>query len=178
MNKRFWKALPIVLFLVLSLFLWRGLSLNPHELPSVQLGKPLPAFLLPQLNQPSVLMHSNELRGQVFLLNVWASWCAACIEEQVFLMQLARKGVLIYGLNYKDDATNARLWLKQWGNPYTQIMSDVSGKTAIDLGVYGAPETFLIDKKGIIRYRHAGIIDEALWQKEIAPLMQKLEQQV
>lgn len=178
MNKRFWKALPIVLFLVLSLFLWRGLSLNPHELPSVQLGKPLPVFLLPQLNQPSVLMHSNELRGQVFLLNVWASWCAACIEEQVFLMQLARKGVLIYGLNYKDDATNARLWLKQWGNPYTQIMSDVSGKTAIDLGVYGAPETFLIDKKGIIRYRHAGIIDEALWQKEIAPLMQKLEQQV
>lgn len=178
MNKRFWKALPIVLFLVLSLFLWRGLSLNPHELPSVQLGKPLPAFLLPQLNQPSVLMHSNELRGQVFLLNVWASWCAACIEEQVFLMQLARKGVLIYGLNYKDDATNARLWLKQWGNPYTQIMSDVSGKTAIDLGVYGAPETFLIDKKGIIRYRHAGIIDEALWQKEIAPLMQKLERQV
>lgn len=171
-----WKVIPIALFLLLSIFLWRGLSLNPHELPSVQLGKSLPQFNLPQLNNPDSFVSSSQLREQVVLLNVWASWCAACIEEQVFMLQLAREGVPIYGLNYKDESLDATRWLEQWGNPYKLIFQDRDGKVAIDLGVYGAPETFVIDKNGIIRYRHAGIMTQEVWVKEVSPLMKHLEQ--
>ncbi len=171
-----WKVIPITLFLLLSIFLWRGLSLNPHELPSVQLGKPLPQFNLPQLNNPDSFFSSSQLRDQVVLLNVWASWCAACVEEQVFMLQLAREGIPIYGLNYKDKSLDALRWLEQWGNPYKLIFQDQDGKAAIDLGVYGAPETFVIDKKGIIRYRHAGIVTQELWLKEVSPLIKHLEQ--
>lgn len=176
MNKIGWKVIPIILFLLLSIFLWRGLSLNPHELPSVQLGKSLPEFSLPQLQNPDASFSSTQLRNQVVLLNVWASWCAACVEEQVFMLQLAREGIPIYGLNYKDKADDALHWLAQWGNPYKAIMQDREGKVAIDLGVYGAPETFVIDKKGIIRYRHAGVVTQEIWLKEIAPMIKQLEQ--
>ncbi len=172
-----WKVIPIVLFLLLSIFLWRGLSLDPRHLPSVQLGKSLPVFTLPQLQEPNSTFSSTQLRNQVVLLNVWASWCAACIDEQVFMMQLAREGVPIYGLNYKDKAEDAVQWLAQWGNPYKLVVQDSEGKTAIDLGVYGAPETFVIDKKGIIRYRHVGIMNQEAWSKDILPLMKKLEQE-
>ena len=171
-----WKVIPIVLFILLSVFLWRGLSLNPHDLPSVQLGKSIPQFSLPQLQNPDVTFSSNQLRDQVVLLNVWASWCAACVEEQVFMLQLARDGVPIYGLNYKDNSVNALQWLAQWGNPYKLVVQDRDGKVAIDFGVYGAPETFIIDKKGVIRYRHAGVITQEIWLKEIFPLMKQLEQ--
>jgi cytochrome c biogenesis protein CcmG/thiol:disulfide interchange protein DsbE len=176
MRKTGWKIIPIVLFLLLSIFLWRGLSLNPHELPSVQLGKALPDFSLSQLQNPNSSFSSSELRGAVVLLNVWASWCAACIDEQVFMLQLAREGVPIYGLNYKDTPEHAQQWLAQWGNPYKLVMVDREGKTAIDLGVYGAPETFIIDKTGIIRYRHAGVMTQEIWLKEVSPLMKQLEQ--
>lgn len=176
MKKLGWKVIPIILFLLLSAFFWRGLSLNPHELPSVQLGKSLPDFTLPQLQHPDSLFSSHELRNQVALLNVWASWCSACIDEQVFMLQLAREGIPIYGLNYKDKAADALRWLSQWGNPYKLVVQDHEGKVAIDLGVYGAPETFVIDKKGIIRYRHAGVMTHALWLKKILPLMKQLEQ--
>ena len=172
-----WKIIPIVLFLLLSIFLWRGLSLDPRHLPSAQLGKPLPLFALPQLQEPHSTFSSTQLRNQVVLLNVWASWCAACVDEQVFMMQLAREGVPIYGLNYKDKAEDALQWLAQWGNPYKMIVQDREGKTAIDLGVYGAPETFVIDKKGIIRFRHVGIMNQESWSKDVLPLMKKLEQE-
>jgi len=175
MKRTGWRVIPMILFLLLSIFLWRGLSLNPHELPSVQLGKPLASFKLPQLYHPDSFFSSSKLRHQVVLLNVWASWCEACVEEQVFLLQLAREGVPIYGLNYKDKASDALHWLDQWGNPYKLVIQDLEGKVAIDLGVYGAPETFVIDKKGIIRYRHAGVLNQELWSKEIAPLLQQLE---
>lgn len=171
-----WKLIPVTLFLLLSFFLWRGLSLDPHKLPSVQLGKSLPVFTVPQLQNPEAAFSSSTLRQQVVLLNVWASWCEACVEEQVFMMQLAREGVPIYGLNYKDRAADALQWLAQWGNPYKLIGQDTEGKVAIDLGVYGAPETFVIDKQGIIRYRHVGIMTQDIWIKEIAPLMKQLEQ--
>jgi cytochrome c biogenesis protein CcmG, thiol:disulfide interchange protein DsbE len=177
MKKIGWKALPILLFLVITFFLWRGLSLDPHYLPSVQLGKQVPSFTLPELENPSISFSSQQLRGRVTLLNVWASWCASCVEEQVFLMQLARQGVPIVGLNYKDDTNHAIQWLKQWGNPYKNNANDAQGRVAIDLGVYGAPETFIIDKKGIIRYRHAGIMTQELWEKEMLPVMHELEQQ-
>lgn len=171
-----WRVIPVVLFLLLSVFLWRGLSLDPHNLPSAQLGKKLPTFTVPQLQNPKSSFRSSQLRNQVALLNVWASWCAACVEEQVFMLQLAREGVPIYGLNYKDKSPEALQWLVQWGNPYKLIAQDIDGRVAIDLGVYGAPETFVIDKKGIIRYRHVGIMDKEVWLKEIQPLMRKLEQ--
>lgn len=176
MKKIGWRIIPVVIFLILSVFLWRGLSLDPHHLPSVQVGKALPDFTLPQLQNPQAVFSSTALRGQVILLNVWASWCEACVEEQVFMMQLAREGIPLYGLNYKDHATDALQWLAQWGNPYKLIAQDINGRAAIDLGVYGAPETFVIDKQGIIRYRHVGIMTQEAWQKDILPLMKKLEQ--
>lgn len=172
-----WKLVPIGLFVLLSYFLWRGLSLDPHELPSVQIGKVLPQFHVQQLQNPDQSFGTEDLYKKVSLLNVWASWCQACSEEQVFMLQLARKGVPIYGLNYKDMPANALQWLNQWGNPYTLIGQDRDGKIAIDLGVYGAPETFVIDKKGTIRYRHVGVMDQRIWQDKIAPLMVTLEQE-
>lgn len=177
MKNKVWKVVPLAIFMMLSFFLWRGLSLDPHHVPSAQLGKLLPEFTLPLLQNPELVFKSAQLRHKVVLLNVWASWCQACVEEQVFLLQLARKGVPIYGLNYKDDPQDARLWLAQWGNPYQQIAKDVEGKAAIDLGVYGAPETFVIDKQGMIRYRHVGVLDEKVWSQVVQPLMKQLEQQ-
>jgi cytochrome c biogenesis protein CcmG/thiol:disulfide interchange protein DsbE len=171
-----WRLLPVLLFFIISVLLWRGLALDPHQLPSVQLGNALPLFKLPDLHHPDLVVDSTKFRDRVRLLNVWASWCAACIEEQVFLMQLARQGIAIEGLNYKDDPAQALLWLKKWGDPYQHIASDVAGNVAIDLGVYGAPETFIIDKHGVIRYRHAGIISQEVWTNDLLPLIQQLEQ--
>lgn len=175
MKKIGWRLIPIMVFLLLSLFLWRGLALDPHHLPSVQVGRQLPDFNLPELTDANKVFSSSQLRDQVLLLNVWASWCEACVEEQAFMLQLARQGVPLYGLNYKDHRDDARDWLLQWGNPYLSIGQDIPGKVAIDLGVYGAPETFVIDKQGVIRYRHVGIMTAAVWQQTIAPLMQELE---
>ncbi|CAM2976401.1 DsbE family thiol:disulfide interchange protein [Legionella worsleiensis] len=171
-----WKIIPVILFLLLSFFLWRGLSLDPHRLPSAQIGKAMPEFNLPQLQHPEKTFSSTQLGNKVFLLNVWASWCRACIEEQVFMLQLAREGVPLYGLNYKDKSADALQWLAQWGNPYQIVVQDSDGKVAMDLGVYGAPETFLVDKHGIIRYRHVGIMTQDVWLRDVLPLMHALEQ--
>lgn len=170
-----WKAVPIVFFLLLSFFLWRGLGLKPRDLPSAQIGKTVPNFTLPVLDAPQLLFSSKQFRGKTILLNVWASWCAACVEEQVFLLELARQKIPIYGLNYKDHNQSASQWLQRWGNPYQVVISDSLGQAALDLGVYGAPETFLLDKRGIIRYRHVGIVTRNLWENEIKPLFQQLE---
>lgn len=177
MKKLDWRAIPVLLFLALSVFLWRGLSLDPHHLPSVQIGKEVPAFHLTQLHDPKLSFDAKQLRNQVSLLNVWASWCEACTQENVLMMQVARAGIPIYGLNYKDKKEDALLWLNEWGDPYQMIGQDLDGKVAIDLGVYGAPETFVIDKQGIIRYRHVGIIDMKVWTKTLVPLIEKLEQE-
>lgn len=172
-----WRSLPLVLFAVLSFFLWRGLSGDPHHLPSVQIGKPLPQMVLRQLQHPELNWHTDDFPHQVLLLNVWASWCQACNQEQVTLLKLANENVPIYGLNYKDQSESALAWLKVWGNPYRMVLEDPQGKVAIDLGVYGAPESFLIDKKGIIRYRHVGILTDKVWTQTLAPLMKQLEQE-
>lgn len=171
-----WRLIPFVVFVVLVIFFWRGLSLDPHEIPLAQLNKPLPQFQLPILGDEQTSFTQNSLQGQVTLLNVWASWCAACVDEQAFLLQLAREGVGIYGLNYKDNPQEAKQWLNEWGNPYKVVGEDLKGTVAIDLGVYGAPETFLVDKKGIIRYRHVGVLNADSWQKEFLPRMKLLEQ--
>ena len=178
MNKLGWKFIPLCIFLSLCVFFWRGLSLDPHHIPSTQIGKALPHFMLPELGKPTKVFDSSHLPNQVLLLNVWASWCAACLEEQVFMMQLAREGVTIYGLNYKDDRKEAMQWLKSWGNPYERVLQDSEGSVAIDLGVYGAPETFVIDKNGIIRYRHIGILNQEVWDRDVLPLIKQLEQSV
>ena len=176
MKPIYWRVIPLFLFALLVIFFWRGLSLDPQHLPSVKMGKSLPTFELPTLgDNHSEKFTSTNMKGRVVLLNVWASWCAACTEEQVFLMELARQGVVIYGLNYKDSMNDAKHWLSEWGNPYKMTGSDLRGQVAIDLGVYGAPETFLIDKAGVIQYRHAGILTEEVWRQEFLPRMTQLE---
>lgn len=169
------RLLPLLVFALLAVFLWRGLFLKPQELPSVQLGRQVPVLDLPVLGDAQQRFMTTTWQGRVALLNVWASWCEACIDEQVFLMQLAANHTLpIYGLNYKDTPQKAQQWLAKWGNPYQLIGVDQTGKAAIDLGVYGTPETFLIDSHGIIRYRHVGALDERSWQQEFLPRIQQL----
>ena len=171
-----WRLIPFVMFVGLAVFFWRGLSLDPQNLPSAHLGKPLPEFRLVSLVDPSSQLTASSLKGHITLLNVWASWCEACTDEQAFLMNLAKQGVLIYGLNYKDNPLNAKEWLETWGNPYQLVGEDIHGRVAIDLGVYGAPETFLIDKAGIILYRHVGVLNSSVWQQEFLPRIKQLEQ--
>lgn len=170
-----WRFLPFLVFLVLSFFLWRGLSLDPHALPSTKIGQPLPSFSLPDLFDKNKKITDKDLRGKVSLLIIWASWCESCMDEQVFLMQLKKQAVLIYGVNYKDEDNDAIKWLEEWGNPYQRVGVDKAGKLAIDLGVYGTPETFLIDKNGLIRYRHVGILDEQVWSNEFVPRIKELK---
>jgi cytochrome c biogenesis protein CcmG, thiol:disulfide interchange protein DsbE len=172
-----WGVLPIVLFGILAVFFWRGLSLDPQNLPSAQLGKALPVFSLKILDEKD-FFSPETMRGKPAILHVWASWCATCAEEQVFLLSLAQSGVPMYGLNYKDDPDNARQWLKTWGNPYLLSGRDTEGRVAIDLGVYGTPETFLVDAKGVIRYRHVGALNQAVWERVVLPKWRMLTGEV
>ncbi|HYO92100.1 MAG TPA: DsbE family thiol:disulfide interchange protein [Pyrinomonadaceae bacterium] len=168
--------LPLVLFLVLVVFLAIGLSRDPREIPSPLVNKPAPAFLLPTLSDPQRSFSSEEMRGKVWLLNAWASWCAACQDEHPLLLRLSRSGLVpIYGLDYKDERPNALAWLEEFGNPYTLSISDLDGRVGIDYGVYGVPETFVIDGNGIIRYKHTGPITEEALQKKIIPLIKELQ---
>ncbi|STX28394.1 cytochrome c biogenesis protein CcmG, thiol-disulfide interchange protein DsbE [Legionella beliardensis] len=177
MKKYILRVVPLILFATLAIFLGRGLFLEPQKLPSAQLGQALPAFKLPVLGAENKTFADSDLYGDVSILNVWASWCTACSEEQVFLLRLADVGVPIFGLNYKDNPENAKKWLAEWGNPYKKIGTDTGGKVAIDLGVYGAPETFLIDKQGKIRFRHVGVLDEKVWMDEFLPRIEQLKGQ-
>lgn len=174
--KKIWVIVPLSIFLLFSILLWKGLWLNPHYLPSVQVGRKLPEFNLQSLQTASTFS-AKQFNGQVSLLNVWASWCSACAEEQVFLLKLSQEGVPIYGLNYKDKPQDALQWLNEWGNPYQAIGKDVNGKVAIDLGVYGAPETFLIDANGEIQFRHAGPLNETVWEQEFVPRIKRLREE-
>jgi cytochrome c biogenesis protein CcmG/thiol:disulfide interchange protein DsbE len=161
------------IFISIFIVFWRGLSLEPSRLPSAQIGKPLPSVSLPLLGHG--VKNLQRLPHKVLLVNVFASWCSNCIEEQALLLSLAKQGVLIYGLNYKDSAKEARLWLSKWGNPYEEIFSDKKGLAGIELGVYGAPETFIIDKHGVIQYRYAGALSESVWEQTLKPLFLKLQ---
>lgn len=170
-------AIPLVLFLVLVLVL--GLALksgkDPHEVPSPLINKPAPAFQLPQLHDPSKTFSAAEMKGKVWLLNVWASWCVSCREEHPVLVQLARSGALpVYGLDWKDKPEDALDWLQQLGDPYTVSFSDFDGKVAIDYGVYGAPESYVIDKNGVIRYKQIGAITPEVLKTKILPLVREL----
>ena len=173
MASRLRLFLPLFLFTVLALFLFRGLSLDPKELPSALIDRPLPEFSLPDLASGDTRTRVN-LTGEVGLLNVWATWCISCRVEHPYLVSLAESGVPVFGLNYKDEDAAALQWLQDLGDPYRFSVADREGTFGLDLGVYGAPETYLIDAAGIIRYRHVGVVDERVWQETLQPLYASL----
>lgn len=167
--------LPLLLFVVLVVFLYIGLSRDPREVPSPLIGKAAPSFNLAQVTQPLLSLTPTELKGQVWLLNVWASWCVSCRIEHPLLLRLAKeKTIPLYGLNWKDQTSDALAWLAQYGDPYIASAADQDGRVAIDYGVYGAPETFLIDRNGIIRYKHIGPLNEQVWREKMLPLIREL----
>lgn len=167
--------LPLLLFVVLAVFLALGLRLNPKDIPSPLIDKPAPAFSLPILATPEKTLSQQDLKGRVWLLNVWASWCVSCRQEHPLLLELAkRKLVTIVGLNYKDEAQAAGHWLQQLGNPYDVSIMDSDGRIGIDYGVYGVPETFVVDKRGVIRYKHTGPVEPGDIEGIFLPLLQTL----
>lgn len=168
--------IPLGIFAVLVGFLYVGLSLNPREVPSPLVGKPAPEIRLPRLDEPGKTFTNAELKGKVWLLNVWASWCVSCREEHPLLVEVARSGIVpIVGLNYKDKRDEALDWLRQFGDPYALSVVDADGRTGIDFGVYGVPETFVIDRAGVIRYKHIGPITPQSWQQKLLPLLKELQ---
>ncbi len=170
------KALiPLLIFMVLLGFLGVGLSLKPREIPSPLINKPAPDFSLPTLDAPELKMSTLDLRGKVWILNVWASWCVACRIEHPLLVEFAKTGAApVYGLNYKDKRDDAIRWLGKFGNPYTRSLSDTEGLVGIDFGVYGVPETFVIDKTGVIRMKHIGPLTPEVLRDDVVPLLRKL----
>lgn len=178
MSKNLRYLIPLIIFAVVAAFLYKGLSLNPREVPSPFINKPAPDFSLQKLHSMSEQFSNKDMQGKVWLLNVWASWCVACRQEHPLLVQMARRGLVpIYGLNYKDAPSQAKQWLKQHGNPYELSVVDYEGKVGIDYGVYGVPETFVIDKRGIIRHKVIGPISPNTLQNCVMPLVQILEQE-
>jgi cytochrome c biogenesis protein CcmG/thiol:disulfide interchange protein DsbE len=169
-------VIPLVVFVVLAAFLAVGLTHDPREIPSPFVGKPAPQFRVAQLHDANATFAPEDMKGKVWLLNVWASWCVSCRVEHPVLVELARqKSVPIIGLNYKDTRGDGLKWLDRLGNPYSLSVYDADGKVGIDYGVYGVPETFVIDKQGVIRYKQIGPITREAWDKTIAPLLKKLE---
>jgi cytochrome c biogenesis protein CcmG/thiol:disulfide interchange protein DsbE len=168
--------IPLVVFVALVGFLLVGLFRDPREVPSPLIGKPAPTFTLAQLHEPAKTLGPDDLKGKVWLLNVWASWCVSCRDEHPMLLALAKRGVMpILGLNYKDKSDDATAWLKQFGNPYELSVVDADGRIGIDYGVYGVPETYLIDAEGVIRYKQIGPITEAILEQKILPLAAALK---
>lgn len=167
--------LPLAIFLAIAFFLWRGLSLNPREVPSPLIGKQVPQFAVPVLDDSARMLTAAGLRGNVYLLNVWGSWCVSCRIEHPVLVELAKRGTIpIYGLNWKDKHEDAVAWLARYGDPYVASGVDRDGKVAIDFGVYGAPETYLIDREGIIRFKQTGPLTWKIIEEQIMPLVAKL----
>lgn len=168
--------LPLAIFLVLVGFLALGLNLDPRLVPSPFIDKPAPDFAAPQLQDANKSISRADLLGQVTLVNVFASWCVACLDEHHLLVEIARANKApIYGLNYKDSREDAARWLARHGNPYSAIAFDPSGKIGLDWGVYGVPETFIVDHEGIIRYKHIGPIDPQSLQDTIVPWIDRLQ---
>jgi len=168
--------LPLGVFVVLLGFLGFGLTLNPREVPSPFIGKPAPAFALNQLHLEEKIISPEHLRGQVWLLNVWASWCVSCRQEHPVLLDLAQRKVApIIGLDYKDERAAGLAWLQQHGDPYTLSAYDRDGRVGIDYGVYGVPETFVIDKAGIVRMKHTGPLTPAVVNDKLIPLVKELQ---
>ncbi len=168
-------GVPLLLFVLLAGFFAVGLVRDPREVPSPLIDKPAPAFRLEQLHEPSAAFAPEDMKGKVWMLNVWASWCVSCRVEHPLLVELSRRKVVpIVGLDYKDQRAEGVQWLAKFGNPYALSAYDVEGKAGIDYGVYGVPETFVIDKAGVIRYKQIGPITPEALEKTILPLIRKL----
>lgn len=168
--------LPVILFFVLCGFLFISLYKDPSEVPSPLIGKSVPDFSLPRLLDTATQFSHKEFLGKVSILNVWATWCFACKQEHPVLLELAKRKIApIYGLNYKDDATKAKIYLRDFGNPFVANAFDEVGRVAIDWGVYGAPETFIIDRNGIIRFKHIGPLTLEILDNKIQPLVQQFK---
>lgn len=176
MNKLI-RFLPLVLVIALGIVLYRGLSLNPREMPSALVGQSMPDFSLPTLGNRTALFTKADLKGDIILLNVWATWCPTCKYEHPYLLELSKNNdqVKLYGVNYKDDYDDAMQWLKYYQDPYVFSVFDEHGSLGVSLGVFGAPETFVIDHHGIIRKRFAGAIDGRTWRSEFAPLIAQIQ---
>ncbi len=167
--------IPLLVFLVIAVFLGIGLTMNPRDIPSPLIGKMVPEFSLPPVKGGTLGLASTDLRGEVSIVNVFASWCVACREEHPLLMGIKEAGIVpLHGLNYKDKPDDARAWLDEMGDPYTRIGADISGRVAIDWGVYGVPETFVIDREGRIAYKHIGAVTPEVLRDTIMPIISKL----
>jgi cytochrome c biogenesis protein CcmG, thiol:disulfide interchange protein DsbE len=174
--KRWRWSIPFGIFVILVAFLWVGLGRDPSVVPSPLIGKPAPPFRLALLHQPGQWLQAEDLKGKVWLLNVWASWCVSCRVEHPLLVQLAKANIVpVYGLDYKDKSDLALAWLAQNGDPYTASLVDADGRVGIDYGVYGVPETFLIDKAGVIRYKQIGPLTPEALKEKILPLARELQ---
>ncbi len=168
-------AIPLFIFIVVVGLLGYGLKLDPRLIPSPLIGKPVPEFTLPRLDSPEIQVSETEFEGQVWILNVWASWCVSCRAEHEFIMQLGASGMgRLIGLNYKDKQEDARAWLDELGDGYEFSLVDRDGKVAIDWGVYGVPETFIIGKDGLIKYKQIGPVNKEILEQEMLPLLKKL----
>jgi cytochrome c biogenesis protein CcmG/thiol:disulfide interchange protein DsbE len=177
MNMRWGALLPLLVLLLLAAALWRGLGRDPTFVPSPLIGLPVPAFDLPSLTDPTRRVTDQDLRGQVTLVNIWGTWCAGCRKEHDILLALARDGVRIIGIDWKDDPDAARAWLRQLGDPYAAVAVDAEGRVAIDWGAYGAPETFVVDAAGRVRDKHVGALTAEVVATRIAPLIAALQQE-
>ncbi|MES2130657.1 MAG: DsbE family thiol:disulfide interchange protein [Pseudomonadota bacterium] len=167
--------LPLGVFLALVLFLGVGLRLNPREIPSPFIGKPAPAFTVSQLEDAEKVVSPRDMQGKVWLLNVWASWCVSCRQEHPVLMEFSKTGVVpLIGLDYKDGRADGNDWLRQYGNPYQGSAFDADGRIGINYGVYGVPETFVIDKRGVVRMKHVGPLTREVIAEKLLPLIKEL----
>ncbi len=167
--------IPLIVFALLALLFWRGLSLDPNAMPSALLNKPVPEFQLPSLEDPQVMVSRDIFQGEVSLLNVWATWCPPCYDEHPYLVKLSQEGVRIIGVNYKDKVEDSQRWLNDLGNPYEVTIQDADGRLGVDLGVSGWPETYIVDAKGLIRYKHVGVVDDKAWREQLEPLVKSLQ---
>ena len=165
---------PLFVFVILAVFLLNGLDRDPNAMPSALIDRSMPEFLLPVLGDEKQQVDQTIFQGQPALLNVWATWCISCRVEHPYLNTLAEQGVRIVGLNYKDDIAAATQWLSEKGDPYALSIVDRSGRMGLDLGVFGAPETYVVDSAGTIRYKHVGVVDDRVWQKHIRPIWEQV----
>lgn len=173
--KRLLLYMPILIFAALFFYLYQGLDIDPSSLPSNLIDKPFPAFSLPSLEDQS-LKSEKDLQGQIALVNVWATWCISCRVEHPYLLKIAKEEkIALFGINYKDDSRKAKNWLATYGNPFQFTVMDQNGTLGLDLGVYGAPESYILDRKGIIRYRYVGVIDAEVWQSTLKPIITTLQ---
>jgi cytochrome c biogenesis protein CcmG, thiol:disulfide interchange protein DsbE len=173
------RLLPLLVFVALAILLYAGVHMSrtrdPNMIPSPFIDRPAPAFSLPSLHEPERIVTRDDLLGAPYLLNVWGSWCPACQVEHPLIERVAREGLIrVVGFNYKDDGEDARRWLRHFGDPYEVILVDLDGRNAIEWGVYGAPETFLVDAEGIIRFKHVGPITTEVIDREIRPRLQEM----